>query len=127
MRVIIRNRQGKAAAGLGRYTGSAILESICRNLLSSGVKKLIKATVNDNLPQNVANVIVDGTRSLAKLVGESSSKEAVKIAKLAEKNLKKIKRKVEEEQLIVPPSKQRKIDINHLVNSGTSGSGIIFT
>ena len=127
MRVIIRNRQGKAAAGLGRYTGSAILESIGRNLLSSGVKKLIKATVNDNLPQNVANVIVDGTRSLAKLVGESSSKEAVKIAKLAEKNLKKIKRKVEEEQLIVPPSKQRKIDINHLVNSGASGSGIIFT
>ena len=127
MRVIIRNRQGKAAAGLGRYTGSAILESIGRNLLSSGVKKLIKATVNDNLPQNVANVIVDGTRSLAKLVGESSSKEAVKIARLAEKNLKKIKRKVEEEQLIVPPSKQRKIDINHLVNSGTRGSGIIFT
>ena len=127
MRVIIRNRQGKAAAGLGRYTGSAILESIGRNLLSSGVKKLIKATVNDNLPQNVANVIVDGTRSLAKLVGESSSKEAVKIARLAEKNLKKIKRKVEEEQLIVPPSKQRKIDINHLVNSGASGSGIIFT
>ena len=127
MRVIIRNRQGKAAAGLGRYTGSAILESIGRKLLSSGVKKLIKATVNDNLPQNVANVIVDGTRSLAKLVGESSSKEAIKIAKLAEKNLKKIKRKVEEEQLIVPPSKQRKIDINHLVNSGASGSGIIFT
>ena len=85
MRVIIRNRQGKAAAGLGRYTGSAILESIGRNLSSSGVKKLIKATVNDNLPQNVANVIVDGTRSLVKLAGESSSKEAVKIAKLAEK------------------------------------------
>ena len=127
MRVIIRNRQGKAAAGLGRYTGSAILESIGRKLLSSGVKKLIKATVNDNLPQNVANVIVDGTRSLAKLVGESSSKEAIKIAKLAEKNLKKIKRKVEEEELIVPPSKHRKIDINQLVNSGTRGSGIIFT
>ena len=127
MRVIIRNREGRAAAGLGRYTGSAILETIGRKLLSSGLRKIIKATVNDNLPQNVVNVIVDGSRSLAELENESSGKEAIKIAKLAEKNLKKIKRKVKEEELIAPPSKQRKIDINQLVNNGVdiSGSGII--
>ena len=88
MRVIIRNRQGKAAAGLGRYTGSAIFETIGRKLLSSGLKKAIKATVNDNLPQNVANVIVDGTRSLTKLAGETANKEAKKIAEIAEKILR---------------------------------------
>ena len=129
MRVIIRNRQGKAAAGLGRYTGSAIFETIGRKLLSSGLKKAIKATVNDNLPQNVANVIVDGTRSLTKLAGETADKEAKKIAEIAEKNLKNIKRRIKEEKLIEPPLKQRKIDINQLVNNGAdiNGSGIILT
>ena len=74
MRLVIRNRRGSAAAGLHRYHGSGLFGSIGRKLFSSGLKKVINVATKANLPQKIANVVVDGAQSagqkLGKTVGE---------------------------------------------------------
>ena len=152
MRLVIRNRYGSAAGGLRRYNGSGIFSSIGRKLFSSGLKKVINVATKANLPQKIANVVVNGAQSagqkFGKTVGEKLGKVAgEKVANTVKKTLKRkltpseeqqvvapppkqakketLKRKLtpaEEQQLVAPPPKQAKIDVNHLID----GSGIVF-
>ena len=152
MRLVIRNRYGSAAGGLHRYNGSGMFSSIGRKLFSSGLKKVINVATKANLPQKIANVVVNGAQSagqkFGKTVGEKLGKVAgEKVANTLKKTLKRkltpsdeqhvvapppkqakketLKRKLtppEEHQIVAPPSKHAKIDVNHLIN----GSGIVF-
>ena len=152
MRLVIRNRYGSAAGGLHRYNGSGMFSSIGRKLFSSGLKKVINVATKANLPQKIANVVVNGAQSagqkFGKTVGEKLGKVAgEKVANTVKKTLKRkltpseeqqvvapppkqakketLKRKLtppEEHQIVAPPSKHTKIDVNHLIN----GSGIVF-
>ena len=38
--------RGSCAGGLGRYSGSGMFNAICRQLFSSGFKKVVDAVVN---------------------------------------------------------------------------------
>ena len=135
MRLVIRNRYGSAAGGLRRYNGSGIFSSIGRKLFSSGLKKVINVATKANLPQKIANVVVNGAQSagqkfgktvgqkLTKFAGEKLGKIAgEKVAKSVKETLKRKLTPPEEQQIVAPPPKQAKIDVNHLIN----GSGIVF-
>ena len=121
MKLIIQNRQGATASGLRRYRGEGIFSSIWRKLFSSGLKKVINVASKANLPQNIADVVVNGVIP----GGEKLSTLAGK--KLTQTILKKTKRKrplpidplIEEKEL--RNSKHSKLDIDRLIN----GSGII--
>ena len=127
MRLVIRNRYGSAAGGLHRYNGSGMFSSIGRKLFSSGLKKVINVATKANLPQKIANVVVNGAQSagqkFGKTVGEKLGKVAgEKVANTVKKTLKRKLTPSEEQQVVAPPPKQAKIDVNHLIN----GSGIVF-
>ena len=121
MRLVIRTRQGAAASGLRRYRGEGIFSTIGRKLFSSGLKKVINVATKANLPQKIANVVVNGAQSggekLGKLAGE----------KLTHVILKKTKKRKEATPVIpqieeaTQSSKHPKLDIDRLIN----GSGII--
>ena len=132
MRLVIRNRYGSAAGGLQRYNGSRIFSSIGRKLFSSGLKKVINVATKANLPQKIANVVVNGAQSAGEKIGKTAGKKVAKFAgeklgKIAGEKVAKsvkgtLKRQLapEEQQLVAPPTKQAKIDVNHLID----GSGI---
>ena len=123
MRLIIHTRQGAAASGLRRYRGEGIFSSIGRKLFSSGLKKAINVATKANLPQKIANAVVNGAQSagekLGKTTGEKLSRVIVK--KIAKKRpAPPVSLLLEEEE--VPQSiKHSKVDIDRLI----SGSGII--
>ena len=122
MRLVIHTRQGAAASGLRRYRGAGIFGSIGRKLFSSGLKKAINIATNANLPQKIANVVVNGAQSAGEKLGKTAGEKIGKVA--SEKLTSRIKKRpapalLEEE---VPQSiKYSKVDIDRLVN----GSGII--
>ena len=121
MRLIIRSRLGSTAGGLRRYNGSGIFSSIGRKLFSSGLKKVINVAKEANLPQKIANAVVNGAQTtgeaLAKAAGEKLAKVAGKNSigkvQLAVKRLAPLLQEVS--------SKHSKVDIDRLIN----GSGII--
>ena len=126
MRLIIRSRLGSTAGGLRRYNGSGIFSSIGRKLFSSGLKKVINVAREANLPQKIANAVVNG----AQTTGEALAKAAgEKLAKVAAKNLGKVqlgvKRSSSPSSLLLKeveiPPKHSKVDIERIIN----GSGII--
>ena len=113
MRLIISNRQGSAAYGMRRYHGSGIFSSIGRKLFSSGLKKAINIATEANLPQKIANIVVNGAQS----AGEKLGKVAVKKIAAA------VRRKRAGVPLQSPTvSKYSKTDIDRIINNG---SGII--
>ena len=134
MRLVIRNRLGTTAGGLRRYNGSGMFSSIGRKLFSSGLKTVINAATKANLPQKLADVVVNGAQSAGERLGKVAGE---KVGKFAGKKLEKvgktklgavvqrgIKRKLGEyqnrqQEVVV---KQPKVDINHLID----GSGIVF-
>ena len=133
MRLVIQNRRGSTAGGLRRYNGSGLFSSIGRKLFSSGLKKVINVATKANLPQKIANVVVNGAQSagqkfgktvgqkLTKFAGEKLGKIAgEKVVKSVKETLKRKLSPPEEQQLVAPPTKQAKIDVNHLID----GSGI---
>jgi hypothetical protein len=134
MRLVIRNRRGSTAGGLRRYNGSGLFSSIGRKLFSSGLKKVINVATKANLPQKIANVVVNGAQSAGQKFGKTVGQKLTKFAgeklgevageKVADTVKETLKRKFTpvEQQVASPPSKQTKIDINHLIN----GSGIVF-
>ena len=92
---------------------------------------MINVATKANLPQKIANVVVNGAQSagqkFGKTVGQKLTKFAgEKLGKIAgEKVAKSVKETLKrqlapEQQLIAPPTKQAKIDVNHLID----GSGI---
>ena len=71
MRLVIRNRPGAAASGMGRYPrGSGILGSLARKLFSTGFRKVINVASKANLQQKLANVVVNGARSAGQSLGK---------------------------------------------------------
>ena len=127
MRLVIRNRRGSAAGGLRRYNGSGLLSSIGRKLFSSGLKKVINVATKANLPQKIANVVVNGAQSAGQTFGKTVGEKLGKVAgeRVANSVKSTPKRKLtppEELKVVSPPPKQAKIDVNHLIN----GSGIVF-
>jgi len=122
MRLVIRTRQGAAASGLRRYRGEGIFSSIGRKLFSSGLKKVINVATKANLPQKIANVVVNGAQSggekLGKLAGEKLTRVILKKTKKRKKATPVIPQIEEVSQI----SKHPKLDIDRLIN----GSGIIF-
>ena len=127
MRLVIQNRYGRAAGGLRRYNGSGIFSSIGRKLFSSGLKKVINVAAKANLPQKIANVVVNGAQSAGQKLGTTVGEKIGKVAgeKVVDSVKKTLKRKLTppaEQQVVAPPSKKAKIDIDQLIN----GSGIVF-
>ena len=139
MRLVIRNRYGSAAGGLRRYNSSGIFGSIGRKLFSSGLKKVINVASKANLPQKLADMVVNGAKSAGQKIGKASGQKVGKFASdkfrsaiYNNKERKCVKKKrplaPEEQQLLAPPTKQTKIDVNHLVDysidAPIEGSGI---
>ena len=127
MRLVIRNRYGSAAGGLHRYKGSGIFSSIGRKLFSSGLKKVINVATKTNLPQKIANSVVNGAQSVGENFGKAVSEKLGQVAgeKVVNTVKKTLKRKLtppEEQQIVAPPPKQARIDVNRLIN----GSGIVW-
>ena len=117
MRLVIQNRRGSTAGGLRRYNGSGLFSSIGRKLFSSGLKKVINVASKVNLPQKIANVVVNGAQSagqkFGKTVGEKVGKFAgEKLGKVAgEKVANSVKRKLssrEDQQVVAPPLRASK-------------------
>ena len=75
MRLVIRNRYGSAAGGLQRYNDSGIFSSIGCKLFSSGLKKVINVATKANLPQKIANVVVNGAQSAGEKIGKTAGKK----------------------------------------------------
>ena len=133
MRLVIQNRRGSTAGGLRRYNGSGLFSSIGRKLFSSGLKKVINVATKANLPQKIANVVVNGAQSAGQKFGKTVGQKLTKFAgeklgkvageKVANTVKETLKRKFSpvEQQVVAPPPKQAKIDVNHLIN----GSGIV--
>ncbi len=122
MRLVIHNRQGSAASGLRRYRGTGIFSTIGRKLFSSGIKKVISVAAQANLPQKIANVVVDGARSAGEKFGKTAG------GKLTSAVRKRVTRKrpapidsFSEAEAQPPPSAKRKLDIDRIIN----GEGII--
>ena len=78
MRLIIYTRQGTAASGLKRYRGEGIFSSIGRKLFSSGLKKVINVATKANLPQKIANAVVNGAQSTGEKLGKVAGEKLVK-------------------------------------------------
>ena len=116
MRLIIRSRQGVTAGGLRRYNGSGIFSSIGRKLFSSGRKKVINVAAKANLPQKIANVVVNGAQSAGKKLGKAVGEKLGTVVR------KGVKRKLAPVQQTIPLKKHSKVDINRLID----GSGIVF-
>jgi len=123
MRLVIHNRQGATASGLRRYRGEGIFSSIGRKLFSSGLKKVINVASKANLPQKIAEVVVNGAKSGGEKLGTLAGE------KLTQTIIKKTKRKrplpinplIDDEEEESRNSKHSKLDIDRLIN----GSGII--
>ena len=114
MRLVIRTRRGAAAGGLKRYNGSGMFSSIGRKLFSSGLKKVINAATKANLPQKLADVVVNGARSAGEKLGKTAGEKLGTVVRQG------VKRKL----LAPPPSPQalKYSKIDQLINSG---SGIV--
>ena len=80
MSLVIRNRYGSAAGDLRRYNGSGIFGSIGRKLFSSGWKKVINDALNANLPQKIADPVVNGAKSVGQKIGKTAGQKAAKFA-----------------------------------------------
>ena len=131
MRLVIHNRQGSAASGLRRYRGSGIFSSIGRKLFSSGIKKVINVATKANLPQKIANAVVNGAQSAGEKLGKAAGE---KLGSIVRKRVaKKRPASTEEFQSVpasrkaastaaLPPPPKQKVDIDRIIN----GSGIIF-
>jgi len=121
MKLVIQNRQGATASGLRRYKGRGIFSSIGRKLFSSGLKKVITVASKANLPQKIADVVVNGAKTggekLGTLAGEKLTQTILR-KKGKRKRSPPIDRSLEEESR---NNKKPKLDIDRLIN----GSGII--
>ena len=121
MRLVIHNRQGATTSGLRRYRGEGIFSSIGRKLFSSGLKKVITVASNVNLPQKIADVVVNGAKTggekLGTLAGEKLTQTILR-KKGKRKRSPPIDRSLEKESR---NNKKKKLDIDRLIN----GSGII--
>ena len=113
MRLVIHNRKGATASGLRRYRGEGIFSSIGRKLFSSGLKKVINVASKANLPQKIADVVVNGAKSggekLETLAGEKLTQKILMKKRLSFPIDPSI---VEESQ----NSKHPKLDIDRLIN-----------
>ena len=127
MRLVIRNRYGSAAGGLHRYNGSGMFSSIGRKLFSSGLKKVINVATKANIPQKIVNTVVDGAQSVGENLGKTAGKKLGKVAgKIAKRKLTPAPPPPPSPQQVTtiePPSKQTKIDVNHLIDGSGVGSG----
>ena len=141
MRLVIRNRYGSTAGGLRRYHGSGIFGSIGRKLFSSSLKKVINVASKANLPQKLADAVVNGAKSAGQKIGKAAGQKVGKFASdkiqstiNSNKERKSVKKQrplaLEEQQFVLPPTKQAKIDVNHLIDNSIDGfikgSGILF-
>ena len=120
MKLIIQNRQGATASGLRRYKGEGIFSSIGRKLFSSGLKKVISVASKANLPQKIADVVVNGAKTGEEKLGTLAGE------KLTQTILDKKKRKRPSpfdtsSKEKTQSSKKSKLDVDRLIN----GSGII--
>ena len=74
MRLVVRNRLGTAAAGMGRHRGSGFFGSLGRKLLSAGFKKVINVATKANLSQKLADVVVNGAKKTGEKLGKKAGK-----------------------------------------------------
>ncbi len=74
MRLVVRNRLGAAAAGMGRHYGSGFFGSLGRKLLSAGFRKEINVAKKANLSQKLADVIVNGAKTAGEKLGKKGGK-----------------------------------------------------
>ena len=121
MRLVIRTRLGAAASGLRRYRGEGIFSSIGRKLFSSGLKKVINVAAKANLPQKIANVVVNGAQSGGEKIGTLAGEKLTRVILKKTKKRKKTTPVIPQIEEATQSSKHPKLDIDRLIN----GSGII--
>ena len=118
MRLVINNRQHAATYGLKRYKGDGIFSSIGRKLLSSAINISNEA----NLPQKIANAVVNGALSTGKQLGQKAG-NYLAVNKITKKRVGGPLLLGKQEEAAVPPlSKKSKQELDKIIN----GSGIVF-
>lgn len=121
MRLVINNRQHAATYGLKRYKGDGIFSSIGRKLLSSAINISNEA----NLPQKIANAVVNGALSTGKQLGQKAG-NYLAVNKITKKRVGTpllLGKQEEAAAAAVPPlSKKSKQELDKIIN----GSGIVF-
>ena len=100
-------------------------------MFSSGLKKVINVASKANLQQKIADVVVNGAKSVGQKIGKTAGQKAAKFADdkvqsfVSGKFRSTIKKKrllaSEEQQLLAPPTKQAKFDVNHLIDNSIDG------
>ena len=81
------------------------------------MKKVINFATKANLPQKIADAVVNEAQSAGQKIGKAAGQKVTKFA--SDKIFGKQKKRRQEQQLIAPSTKQAKIDFNHLLdNSG---------
>ena len=121
MRLVIRTRLGAAASGLRRYRGEGIFSSIGRKLFSYGLKKVINVAAKANLPQKIANVVVNGAQSGGEKIGTLAGEKLTRVILKKTKKRRKTTPVIPQIEEATQSSKHPKLDIDRLIN----GSGII--
>ena len=77
MMLVIRSRGGGSCdSGLGRYSGSGMLDAVGRQLFSSGIRRAISSGVDSALAHKVVDVVVNGVTSTSQKVGKAVVKGA---------------------------------------------------
>ena len=75
MMLVIRSR-GSCDNGLGRYSGSGMLDAVGRKLFSNGCKIATSSGVNSAIAHRVADAVVNGATSTSQKVGKAVVKDA---------------------------------------------------
>ena len=131
MMLVIRSRGGGSCdSGLGRYSGSGMLDAVGRQLFSSAFKRAISSCVNSALAHKVVDAVVNGATSTSQKVGKAVVKGATSAWQKAVESVvnnaidstKKWmvgKKRSLADPIIVP--QKGKLDIDSLID----GSGIV--
>ena len=93
---------------MGRYRGSGVFGSLARKLFSSGFKKIINVATKANLPQKLADVVVNGAKSTGQKLGKRAG------AKLGAVVRKKVVNR------IAPPRKRRAASAKTSINNNNN-------
>ena len=117
--LVIRSRGGRSCdSGLGRYSGSGMLDAVSRQLFSSGFKRAISSGVNSALAHKVVGAVVNGATSTSQKVRKAVESVVNNAIDSTEKWIVRKKRSLAD-PIIVP--QKRKLDIDSLIE----GSGIV--
>ena len=128
MMLVIRSR-GSCDIGLGRYSGSGLLDAVGGKLFSRRFKRAISSGVNSATAHTVEDAVVNGATSTSQKVGKAVVTGTTSVGQKTIENFVNNAREVDfgkkrsipslADPIIVP--QKRKLDIDSLID----GPGIV--